>query len=30
MARDFFHSRAKRKKFTRHVFRTGKPKRNQP
>ncbi|WP_369684634.1 DUF1661 domain-containing protein [Porphyromonas gulae] len=21
MARDFFHSRAKRKKFTRHVFR---------
>ncbi|KGN75761.1 hypothetical protein HR17_02905 [Porphyromonas gulae] len=30
LARDFFHFRAKRKKFTRHVFRIGKPKRNQP
>ncbi|MGP1379415.1 MAG: DUF1661 domain-containing protein [Porphyromonas gingivalis] len=29
MTRDFFHSRAKRKIFSRHVFWLGKPKRNR-
>ncbi|ERJ82330.1 hypothetical protein HMPREF1988_01641 [Porphyromonas gingivalis F0185] len=29
VARDFFHSRAKRKIFSRHAFRLGKPKRNR-
>ncbi|WP_179099010.1 DUF1661 domain-containing protein [Porphyromonas gingivalis] len=29
VARDFFHSRAKRKIFSRHAFRLGKQKRNR-